>query len=127
MDLWISWVFWFFLDFFLFRNFWTYLDFQIFFNFGFFISLRFCSKLLMLILKVTKVTTGHQKFPKMGQNSILSFFFPKGQKKPKPKAEALQEIEVDPYSKPYLLVDLIHSLAHHGMDKILFSLSLILY
>ena len=32
-------------------------------KFGFF------SKLLRLLLNVTKVTTGHQKWPKMGQNS----------------------------------------------------------
>ena len=40
--------------------------------------------------KVTKVTTGHQKLPKMGQNSIISSFLPEGQKKPQPKAEALR-------------------------------------
>ena len=42
----------------------------------------------MLLLKVTKVTTGHQKRPKMGQNSI----------------QAPHEIEVGPRSWPYLLV-----------------------
>ena len=41
----------------------------------------FFSKLLTLLLKVTKVTAGHQKWPIMGQNSIISSFFcPKGKK-----------------------------------------------
>ena len=35
-------------------------------------------KVSRLLLKITKITTEHQKWPKMGQNSI--FFFPKGKK-----------------------------------------------
>ena len=35
----------------------------------------FFLKLLRLPLKATKVTTGHQKWPKMGPNSIISSFF----------------------------------------------------
>ena len=48
----------------------------------------FFSKLLRLLLKVTEVTTGHQEYPKLGQNSIKSSFF--AQKKPWPKAKALR-------------------------------------
>ena len=64
-DFWISWNFW---------NFFVFL--LIFFSF-----LEYLSKLLRLLLKVTKVTTGHQKLPKIGQNSIITSFFPEGQKK----------------------------------------------
>ena len=42
----------------------------------------------MLLLKVTKVTTGHQRWPKIGQNSIIRSFLPEGQKKPRPKPSA---------------------------------------
>ena len=39
-------------------------------------------------------TTGHQKLSKMGQISIIpSFFLPKGEKKPRPKAKALRRRE----------------------------------
>ena len=70
----------------------------------FFVFLGFLSKLLMLLLKVTKVTTGHQKLPKMGQNSIISSFFARRAKKA--SAEALEvEVEVGPRSRPYLLVN----------------------
>ena len=37
---------------------------------------------LGLQVKVTKVTTGHQKWPKIVQNSIISFFCPKGKISP---------------------------------------------
>ena len=51
------------------------------------------------------VTTGHQKFSKMGQNSIKSFFFcPKGKKSLGLGRSPLQELEVGPRSGPYLLV-----------------------
>ena len=43
-------------------------------------------KVIWLQLKVTKLTTGYQKLPKLGQNSILNIFLPKGQKKPRAKA-----------------------------------------
>ena len=36
---------------------------------------------LRLLLKVTNVTIGHQKWPKMGQNSIISSFFAQRAKK----------------------------------------------
>ena len=39
--------------------------------------LDFFLKLLRLLLKVTDVTTEHQKWPKIGQSSIISFFCPK--------------------------------------------------
>ena len=42
---------------------------------------------VLLLLKVIGVTTEHQNFPKIGQNSILSSFFPEGQKKARPKAK----------------------------------------
>ena len=62
-------------------------------SFIFLCFLGFLSKLLRLQLKVTKVTTGHQKLPIMGQNSIISSFFcPKVKKslgcRPKPSAGA---------------------------------------
>ena len=81
-----------FLEFFgFFLDFFDFLDFLKFFGFvlDFFGFLRFLSKLLRLLLKLTMVTTGHKKLPKMGQNSIIS---PKGKKslgrKPKPSAGA---------------------------------------
>ena len=47
--------------------------------FGF--ILRFLSKLLSLLLKVTKLTTWHKKIPKMSQNSIISPVFARRAKK----------------------------------------------
>ena len=65
----------------------------------FFVFLGFLSKLLLLLIKVNKVTTGHQKLPKMGQNSIItSFLLPESPP---------QELEVGSRSGPYLLVILI--------------------
>ena len=65
------------------------LRFQIFRFSDFFV---FFSKLLILLLKVTKVTTERQKWPKMGQNRIISSLLPKGKKslgqRPKPSAGA---------------------------------------
>ena len=57
-----------------FEDFFDFFLFLIFFElFGFFL------KSLRLLLKVNKVTTGHQKWPKIGQNRIIgSFFCPKG-------------------------------------------------
>ena len=46
--------------------------------------------LLRLLLNVTTVTTGHQKLPQIGQNSIKSSFFAQRAKKPRPKAKALR-------------------------------------
>ena len=59
--------------------FFIFLDlFEIFFGFFWIFWLDFFygffSKVLCLLLKFTKVTTGHQKWPKMGQNSIISCF-----------------------------------------------------
>ena len=59
------------------------------------------SKLLRLLLNVTTVTTGHQKSPKMGKNSIKSFFFAQRAKK---SLGPPLELEVGPRSGPYLLV-----------------------
>ena len=62
----------------------------------------------MLLLKVTKVTTGHQKLPKMGQNSIISSFFARRAKKASAEGRSPpQELEVGPRSGPYLLDTLI--------------------
>ena len=65
-----------------------FLDFYDFF-FGFFLDFfglfRFFLKLLRLLLKDTKVNNGHKKWPKIVQNSIISFFLcPKGKKSPLP-------------------------------------------
>ena len=52
---------------------------------------------------VTKVTTGHKKIPKMGQNSIIRPFFARRAKKALGRSPP-QELEVGPRSGPYLLV-----------------------
>ena len=68
----------------------------------------FFSNLLRLLLKVTEVTTEHQKWPKVSQNSIKSSFF--AQRAKKALAEGRrppQELEVGLRSGPYLLVFLI--------------------
>ena len=71
--LWIFLTFWvFFLDFLdFFGHFWIFLKF-FWFLLDFFNGLELLSKLLMFLLKVTKVTAGHQKLPKMGQNSKIT-------------------------------------------------------
>ena len=57
---------------------------------------------------VTKVTTGHQKLLKMGQTSIISPFFPEGQKQPSAEGRSPpQELEVGLRSGPYLLVTVV--------------------
>ena len=62
----------------------------------------------MLLLKVTKVTTGHQKLPKVVQNSIISSFFARRAKKASAEGRSPpQELEVGPRSGPYLLVAVI--------------------
>ena len=49
-----------------------------FFNFFFLDLLEFYSlKWLRLLIKVSKLTTEHQKWPKMSKKSILTFFCPK--------------------------------------------------
>ena len=72
-----------------------FLDVRFFWGFSFILFgfLGFLSKLLRLLLKVTKVTIGHQKLLKMGQSSIISSFFAQRAKKnlglrPKPSAGA---------------------------------------
>ena len=111
---WIFWIFFgFFLDFLDFLDFFGFLDFLKFLDFfGFFLDffgfLGFLSKLLRLLLKVTKVTIGHQKLPKMGQNSKISTFFARRAKKASAEGRSPpQELEVGPRSGPYLLVLLI--------------------
>ena len=89
LNLSFLWIFWikkngFFRIFFFFSLldfldfFWGLLNFRIFFGF------------FWLLLKVTKVTTGNQKWPKIGQNRTIRFFCPKGKKNPRPKAKALR-------------------------------------
>ena len=84
------------------------MDFMIFFGFlkDFFWIYVIFSKLLRLQLEFTKVTTEHQKLPKMGQNSIISSFF-LAQRANKSLVEGRsppQELEVGPCSGLYLLV-----------------------
>ena len=82
-----SWEFLGFLGFFF--DFWDFWLFWILFLF-FGISLGFFGlflKLLRLLLKGTEVTTEHQIWPKIGQNSIINSFLAKS---PWPKAKALR-------------------------------------
>ena len=104
-------IFWDFLGFFGFLDFWPFLTtfwFIFFYGFsGFFFGggafwiLFF--KLLRFLLKVTKVTTGYQKWPEIGQNSIIRFIFAWWAKKALGRSP-LQELEVGLRSGPYLLV-----------------------
>ena len=110
----------------LFQLFWNYSKFLIFFYYfpkkkwflrsfmyliwGFFCMFffGFFSKLLRLLLKVTKVTIGHQTWPKMDQSSITSYFIAQRANK---KASAKgwsppQELKVSPRSRMYLLVNI---------------------
>ena len=77
-------------------NFWFLTDFVGFLEFcwKFFWTYWILFKLLRLLLKVTKVTTGHHKWPKIGLNSKISSFLP----------SAGARIGVDPRSGLYLLV-----------------------
>ena len=53
--------------------------------------------LLRLLLKVTEVTTEHQKWPKVSQNSIKSSFFARRAKKAVAGGQSPpQELEVKP-------------------------------
>ena len=52
------------------------------------ITITCFSKNYWLLLKVTKVTTGHQKWPEIGQHSKIGSFFT--QKAKKPLAEAIR-------------------------------------
>ena len=71
----------------------------------------------MLLLKATKVTTGHQNLPKMGQNSIISSFFARRVKKALGQSPQ-QELEVGPRSGPYLVVSLTQVLwCLSGLNK----------
>ena len=65
----------------------------------------FFSKLLRLLLKVTEVTTEHQKWPKISENSIKSpTFAQRAKKAPALGRSPPQELEVSPRSGLYLLV-----------------------
>ena len=91
-------VFWFFLDFSDFLGFFEIFDFFDFF--------RFFYKFLRLLLKVTEVTTDHQKWPKFGKKQTQKdIFLPEGQKKASAEGRSPpQELEEGPRSGPHLLV-----------------------
>ena len=91
--------FYFNFGFFLYFFFWIFGFLFDYFGFLFWVFLYSFFKLIGLLLKVTKVTTGHQKWPTMGQNSIKSSFFARRIKK-----NLTQEQEVGPRSGPYHLV-----------------------
>ena len=87
----------------IFLDFFGYIFIDFFFDFGFFFKDTFLFlKLLGLLVKVTKVSTGHHKLSKMGQKSIVSSFLPQKNlvQRPMPSAEA----ELGLRSRPYLLV-----------------------
>ena len=64
--------------------------------------------LLMLVIKVTEVTTQQQKCLKMSTNSVKSFFFARRAKKASAEGRSPpQELEVNPRSGLYLLVPMI--------------------
>ena len=58
----------------------------------------FFSKLLILLLTATNVSTEHQKWPKIGQNSLISPFRPKGKKASAKGQSSPQELEVGKHS-----------------------------
>ena len=63
------------------------------------------SKLIRLLLKITEVTTEHQKLPKISTNSKKTFFLHEWQKKVSAKGQSpAQELEVSLHSRLYLLV-----------------------
>ena len=98
----------FFLSFLAFFKYFFWIFYNFFFSIFFSRFFGFLSKFLRLLLKVTKVTTGQQKLPRMGQNSIISFLF--AWRANKASAEGwspAQELEVGPRSGPYLLVKII--------------------
>ena len=109
-------IFWPFLTFiFIFLVNYGFLDFlKTFFRFsGFFLDFfwifwisRFLFGILNFLNFFVKVTTGHQKLPKLGQKSIISsLFLREGQKKPMAEGRSPpQEIKVGSCSGPYLLV-----------------------
>ena len=87
--------------------FYIFLFFLFIYLFFFFNSflVKFFHVFLGISFKVTKVTTGNIKLPKMGQNSIISSFFSKREKSLSQNPP--QELEVSPRSGPYLLIILI--------------------
>ena len=104
-------IFWIFIGFFLdyfgfFGFFWIFGLFKKKKDFlGFFLFFWFLSKLQRLLVNVTRVTTRHQKSPKMGKNSIKRSFFARRAKKVLAEGRSPpQDLEVGPRSRPYLLV-----------------------
>ena len=66
-------------------------------------------KVTKVSTKVTKVTTGPQKWPKMGQNSIIRSFSAQRAKEALAEGQSPpQELEVGLRSGPYLLVPTAH-------------------
>ena len=79
----------------------------------------FLSKLLRLLLKVTKVTTGHLKLPKIGKNSIISSFFARRARNALAEGQSpQQELEVGPRSEPYLLAPFKSQITHQSVIAI---------
>ena len=78
--------------FWMFSRFLDFLDFDLFF--GFFFGFLFYFIISKLLLKITEGTTEHQKKPKVGKNSIKSFFFP-------------QKLVVSLRSRLYLLLEVL--------------------
>ena len=92
-------IFFYFLWFFLFFYFIFFSDFLMFF----FLFILLLSKLLRLLLNASKVTTGHQKLPKIGQNSIISSLFARRAKKASAEGWCPpQELDVVFSSCPYI-------------------------
>ena len=79
-----------------------FLNFLIIWSFGIFLIFfgGFCGffyKLVRLLLKVTEITTEHQKWPKVSQNRIKSSFFCQRAKNTSAGGQSpLQELEVKP-------------------------------
>ena len=88
---------------------WSIGFFKFFWNVFFFGFLWFLLKLIRLLLKVTKVITGHQILPKICQNSIIRYFFAKRAKIASAKGQIVQVER----SSSFILIKLIkHALAN---------------
>ena len=107
LDFWLEFFFW--IIFFFLRFFWIFWFFLDFFSFFLLELFEFVLNLLRLPLKVTKVTTGQQKLPKIGQNSIRRSFLIERQKMPLVEGQRPpHELEVS--SSYILLIAIMHSL-----------------
>ena len=99
----LFWDFKFFLIFFAFLVF-CYGFLEFFWDF-FLPCFKIIFKVAKLLLKITKVTTEHQKWPKIRISSVKSFFFSLKDKKTSAEGRSPpQELEVSPQSRLYFLV-----------------------